>query len=73
MAFPGYIFTIALVSFIGVGLPNMILAMSLTGWTYYARISRSLVLSVKNNVYIFQTGKIFCIILFPECRRCWKG
>ncbi len=54
MAFPGYIFTIALVSFIGVGLPNMILAMSLTGWTYYARISRSLVLSVKNNVYIEQ-------------------
>lgn len=28
--------------------------MSLTGWTYYARISRSLVLSVKNNVYIEQ-------------------
>ena len=54
MAFPGYIFTIALVSFIGVGLPNMILAMSLTGWTFYARISRSLVLSVKNNVYIEQ-------------------
>lgn len=25
MAFPGYIFTIALVSFIGIGLPNMIL------------------------------------------------
>ena len=54
MAFPGYIFTIALVSFIGIGLPNMILAMSSTGWTYYARISRSLVLSVKNNVYIEQ-------------------
>ena len=54
MAFPGYIFTIALVSFIGIGLPNMILAMSLTGWTYYARIIRSLVLSVKNNVYIEQ-------------------
>ena len=54
MAFPGYIFTIALVSCIGIGLPNMILAMSLTGWTYYARISRSLVLSVKNNVYIEQ-------------------
>lgn len=54
MAFPGYIFTIALVSFIGIGLPNMILAMLLTGWTYYARISRSLVLSVKNNVYIEQ-------------------
>jgi peptide/nickel transport system permease protein len=54
MAFPGMIFTIALVSFIGVGLPNMILAMSLTGWTFYARISRSLVMSVKNNVYVEQ-------------------
>ena len=54
MAFPGSIFTIALVSFIGIGLPNLILAMSLTGWTFYARISRSLVLSVKNNVYVEQ-------------------
>ena len=54
MAFTGSIFTIALVSFIGVGLPNLILAMSLTGWTFYARISRSLVLSIKNNVYIEQ-------------------
>lgn len=54
MAFPGTIFTIALVSFIGIGLQNLILAMSLTGWTSYARISRSLVLSIKNNVYIEQ-------------------
>ena len=37
MAFPGSIFTIALVSFLGTGLPNLILAMTLTGWTYYAR------------------------------------
>ena len=49
MAFPGSIFTIALVSFLGTGLPNLILAMTITGWTYYARISRSLVLSIKNN------------------------
>ena len=54
MAFPGTIFTIALVSFIGIGLQNLILAMSLTGLTSYARISRSLVLSIKNNVYIEQ-------------------
>lgn len=74
MAFPGYIFTIALVSFIGVGLPNMILAMSLTGWTYYARISRSLVLSVKNNVYIEQARlggasnwKNFAALYYSEC------
>ncbi len=54
MAFPGSIFTIALVSFLGTGLQNLILAMTLTGWTYYARISRSLVLSIKNNTYIEQ-------------------
>ena len=54
MAFPGIIFTVALVSFIGTGIPNLILAMSLTSWTGYARISRSLVLSVKNNVYLEQ-------------------
>ena len=54
MAFPGSIFTIAIVSFVGVGTRNLILAMSVTGWTFYARISRSLVLSIKNNVYIEQ-------------------
>ncbi|SFB22979.1 peptide/nickel transport system permease protein [Acetitomaculum ruminis DSM 5522] len=54
MAFPGSIFTIALVSFMGTGLVNLIIAMSLTGWTYYARLSRSMVLSIKNNNYIEQ-------------------
>ncbi len=54
MAFPGSIFTIALVSFIGTGIPNLILAMSLTSWTGFARISRSLVLSIKNNVFVEQ-------------------
>ena len=54
MAFPGTILTIALISFIGSGNGNLILAMSLTGWTSYARVSRSLVLSIKSNAYIEQ-------------------
>lgn len=73
MAFPGSIFTIALVSFMGTGLPHLILAMSLTGWTSYARISRSLVLSVKNNTYIEQALlggagnlKIMCSYIIPN-------
>lgn len=73
MAFPGSIFTIAVVSFIGVGTPHLILAMSLTGWTFYARISRSLVLSVKNNVYVEQArlggasvGKILTRYIIPN-------
>ena len=73
MAFPGSIFTIALVSFIGTGVPNMILAMCLTSWTGFARISRSLVLSIKNNVYIEQARmggasdwKILMVYIIPN-------
>lgn len=73
MAFPGSIFTIALVSFIGTGVPNLILAMSLTSWTGFARISRSLVLSIKNNVFIEQARlggasdwKILMVYIIPN-------
>ena len=73
MAFPGSIFTIALVSFIGTGIPNLILAMSLTSWTGFARISRSLVLSVKHNVYVEQARmggagnwKILMVYIIPN-------
>lgn len=73
MAFPGSIFTIALVSFIGTGIPNLILAMSLTSWTGFARISRSLVLSVKNNVFVEQARmggasdwKILLVYIIPN-------
>ncbi len=73
MAFPGSIFTIALVSFIGTGIPNLILAMSLTSWTGFARISRSLVLSIKNNVFVEQARlggasdwKILLVYIIPN-------
>ena len=73
LAFPGSIFTIAMVSFIGTGIPNLILAMSLTSWTGFARISRSLVLSIKNNVFIEQARlggaskwKILMVYIIPN-------
>ena len=73
LAFPGTIFTIAIVSFIGTGIPNLILAMSVTSWTGFARISRSLVLSVKNNVFIEQARlggasnwKILMVYIIPN-------
>ena len=73
LAFPGSIFTIALVSFIGTGIPNLILAMSITSWTGFARISRSLVLSVKNNTFIEQARlggasnwKILMVYIIPN-------
>ncbi len=73
LAFPGSIFTIAMVSFIGTGIPNLILAMSITSWTGFARISRSLVLSIKNNVFIEQARmggasnwKILTVYIIPN-------
>ena len=73
MAFPGTIFILAMVSVLGTGLQNLIIAMTFTGWTHYARISRSLVLSVKHNDYIEQarlggaaTGKILFRYIIPN-------
>ena len=52
MAIPSTVFVIALVSVLGSSLKHTVLAMSLVGWTEYARISRALVLSLKGNTYI---------------------
>ena len=54
MAFPHIVFVIALVSVLGTGTRNLILAMTLISWTMYARVSRSMVISIKNNEYVEQ-------------------
>ncbi len=73
MAFPGTILILAIISVLGTGLPNLILAMTITGWTSYARVTRSLVLSQKNSTFIEQarlggasTFKIFYKYLLPN-------
>lgn len=52
MAIPSTVFVIALVSVLGPGLHNTVLAMSLVGWTEYCRVARALVLSVKENQFV---------------------
>lgn len=52
MALPSTVFVIALVSVLGSSLKHTVMAMSLVGWTEYARVSRALVLSMKENTYI---------------------
>lgn len=52
VAIPSTVFVIALVSVLGSGLQNTVMAMSLVGWTDYARVTRALVLSIKENEYI---------------------
>ncbi len=54
MAFPGMIFVLVVASVLGVGTINLIIAMTAIGWTHYARVSRSLVLSIRTSEYIEQ-------------------
>ena len=57
IAVPQTVFVIALVSVLGPSLKNTILAMSLVSWTEYCRVSRALVLSQKQNLYV-QEGRL---------------
>jgi peptide/nickel transport system permease protein len=47
LAFPGMLLAIAMVAFLGPGLKNLILALSLIGWVGYARLMRAQVLKVR--------------------------
>ena len=52
MAFPTLIILITIVSFIGPGIFNSMLAIGLIGWTGVARLVRSLILSIRETDYI---------------------
>ncbi|MBQ1312200.1 MAG: ABC transporter permease [Blautia sp.] len=51
VAIPSTVFVIALVSVLGQGLKNTIIAMCLVGWTEYMRVTRALVMSIKENTF----------------------
>lgn len=52
IAFPGMILAIAIAGIMGGGLVNAVFAIAAVNWPRYARLSRSLVLKIKENVYI---------------------
>ncbi|MGE7624893.1 nickel transporter permease [Viridibacillus sp. NPDC096237] len=52
MAFPSFLLSLALVGILGPGIFNLILAMVLVQWVYYARVIRGMVLSVKEQNFI---------------------
>ena len=54
MSFPYIVFVIAVVTIFGGGLKNLILSMTLISWTNYARVTRAMVISLKNNDFINQ-------------------
>lgn len=51
-AFPSLVFTIAVAAMLGGGLANCIIALSAIGWTTYARLARSQVLTLKERTYV---------------------
>lgn len=51
-AFPRLILAIAVAGVLGIGIRNTILALCVVYWTEYARLSRSLVVSLKNRTFI---------------------
>lgn len=52
LTFPTFILAMFLIGVMGMGMTNVIIAIALTHWAWYARIIRSLVLSLKNREYI---------------------
>ena len=52
LALPGILLAIAFVAFLGPGLLNLILALSLSGWVNYARLVRAQVLAVREREFV---------------------
>jgi len=52
LAFPGMVLAIAIAGVLGGGLKNAMIAISISGWTSFARIARSSTLKIKEETYI---------------------
>ncbi|OPX73245.1 MAG: nickel transporter permease NikC [Methanoregulaceae archaeon PtaB.Bin108] len=52
LAFPGIIFSLALLGMIGAGIVNMVIALTLSQWATFARLMRGDVLSIRNMEYV---------------------
>jgi len=52
LAFPGILLAIAFVAVLGPGMFNLVLALCITGWVSYARLTRGQVLSMRNRQHV---------------------
>jgi len=53
LAFPGMVLALAVAGMLGKGLNNAVIALILTGWPQYARLSRSSVLTMKKENFVY--------------------
>jgi len=52
VSFPGMVFAMAIAGILGASVKNAVIAVSLVSWTKYARLSRSLVLKIRNRDFV---------------------
>ncbi len=52
LAFPGILLAIAFAAVLGAGLSNLIIALCITGWVSYARLTRGQALSLRNRQHV---------------------
>jgi len=52
LAFPGILLAIAFAAVLGPGLVNLMIALSMTGWVSYARLTRGQVLGLRNRQHV---------------------
>jgi peptide/nickel transport system permease protein len=58
MGFPPIILAMAIAAALGAGLEKSVLAIALVWWPFYARVVRSLVISVKTNEYVLASHAV---------------
>lgn len=60
MAFPGTLLAISLAAFLGPGLPHVVFALCISGWTGYARLVRGEILTLREREFIHAARSIGC-------------
>ncbi|HEX3569928.1 MAG TPA: ABC transporter permease [Acidobacteriaceae bacterium] len=73
LALPGILLAIAFVAFVGPGLLNLVLALSISGWVGYARLVRAQVMAVKEREFVEAARalgasdlRILCVHILPN-------
>jgi peptide/nickel transport system permease protein len=63
LAFPGILLAIAFAAILGPGINNLIIALSITGWVSYARLTRGQVLSLRYRQHVVAAESLGADIL----------
>lgn len=72
-SFPGFLLALALVCVLGPSITNLILALSITGWTGFARLVRGEVLHLKEQDFVQAAKSIGCSPLRIVCIYLWPN